>query len=63
MVNRGSQFNTLEFMHKPECPLHELEAYGAQEGIWNGAHDNLMIQDGDTHAMLEMINNTNDGAD
>ena len=44
--HRGSQFNTLEFLHKSDCPLHELEAFEAQEGIWIDQNNtNLVIQD------------------
>lgn len=34
---QNDDFKTLEFNlnHKPECPLHELEAYEAQEAQWN----------------------------
>ena len=28
-LSKEQEYNTLEFRHKPDCPLHELEAFEA----------------------------------
>lgn len=50
VLHQTQHFNTLEFQHKPECPLHELVAFEeAQQALLLGnghqlSNDNILQQ-------------------